>query len=519
MLRANLPIAGELAYNLGNLRLATLFRQDVATGRACSSGSMKTGCGLGKHARPTRWLCRGTLPLFERSTEVWASCLLVSNALGTHNYDWQLTLDGGRATVRMFRGKQVAFSVSQNIVTPGVPYVLGDRIMTRASPYRRCRGPTSYYSVTPNRGTSTVKDPFDSTCGSDGNCDGGKSDGVVTEIRYDTQGGYEIIRSSFLGGGGHEEFHNGASDVHGNYCVIGASGSTDYPTTNGAYKEKCDGCASGRLDAVLSCFNVQGRIYYSSHFGHDDFFDTGWGVDFTRDGKLVWTGSTAGGFPVTTGAMPGGSIDGVAACVDPELAGAASLVWATQFGREGVTAVNDSALDRWGQLHIVVEGPGTHLDGCSNSGLHLVLSPDGTEIVDWSCLGGGKGGERPTDIVIDPSGNPIVAALGFDDYPVTADAVDSSFNGGLNDMVLIRDTARRRDDPRAGFNGGLNDMVLIQIRANPPTLMLPTNLTNSGANGNSGEAGEPCSNVCPESSSTRLRNLVLDGPIPVGFAR
>ena len=96
--------------------------------------------------------------------------------------------------------------------------------------------------------------------------------------------------------------------------------------------------------------------------------------------------------------------------------------------------------------------------------------------------------------------------------------IDSSFNGGLNDMVLIRDTARRRDDPRAGFNGGLNDMVLIQIRANPPTLMLPTNLTNSAANGNSGEAGEPFSTATGEFFDSAA-DLVLGGPIPVGFAR
>src|SRR5208282_12506 len=74
-------------------------------------------------------------------------------------------------------------------------------------------------------------------------CASGNSDGFVSKI--DPFAG-SLIYSTFVAGSGSRTGGDGATgaalDTSGNIYVAGFSGSTDFPTTAGAFQRKCRAC-------------------------------------------------------------------------------------------------------------------------------------------------------------------------------------------------------------------------------------------------------------------------------------
>ena len=81
----------------------------------------------------------------------------------------------------------------------------------------------------------TTPGAFDTTCGTDGACDGGYGDGFVTKIGPTGA----LVYSSFLGGSNEEVGHAIALDGGGNVYVTGPTHSLDFPTTVGSYDTGC----------------------------------------------------------------------------------------------------------------------------------------------------------------------------------------------------------------------------------------------------------------------------------------
>src|SRR5204862_4628031 len=62
---------------------------------------------------------------------------------------------------------------------------------------------------------------------------GGTFDAFVTKLNA---GGFALVYSTYLGGGANDEGHRVAVDTDGNACVTGATYSTNFPVTSGAYQ-------------------------------------------------------------------------------------------------------------------------------------------------------------------------------------------------------------------------------------------------------------------------------------------
>ena len=164
-------------------------------------------------------------------------------------------------------------------------------------------------------------------------------DAFITKISGD---GQTILYSTYIGGDGFDVGQSITVDSTGRAYVGGITGASDYPTTLSAF----DTTLGNITDGVLTVLNAAGSaLVYSSYFGGtDDFVGegvegfTGIGVD--ANGLAYLGGSTdASDYPVTVGAlrenaMRGGSnfSDCSVTVVDPDLSGAASLIYGTYLG-------------------------------------------------------------------------------------------------------------------------------------------------------------------------------------------
>ena len=104
-----------------------------------------------------------------------------------------------------------------------------------------------------------------------------------------------LLRSTLIGGSGDEGPDGIYVDPAGNVFFAGATSSTDFPTTPGAFQAT----HGGDRDAVVVVLSADfSRLLYSTYMG-GKAFDTGRSACLGRDGSLYVTGAANGaGWPV-----------------------------------------------------------------------------------------------------------------------------------------------------------------------------------------------------------------------------
>lgn len=273
---------------------------------------------------------------------------------------------------------------------------------------------------------------------------GGQKDVVVTRLRLASQGGADLIYSTYLGGSGYEEASRLALDGLHTIYLAGATASAGFPTTYSG--------AAGGFDALVARIRPLGGgasdLVWSRRLG-------GSGGDYASAVSLV-AGDVAvagvtysAGFPTTTGclqpAFGGGSSDGFVA----RIAGTGgSVAFSTFLGGAG----NDRVVD----LHTLGNGsllafgytasagfPVTSgaIDPTHNGGddWHVsVLNGVGTTLT-WSSFFGGSGNDTAVAAAVAANGDWYFAGNGTSqDFPVTAGCYDPSFNGPPIDVNITR---------------------------------------------------------------------------------
>ena len=178
-------------------------------------------------------------------------------------------------------------------------------------------------------GGETGSADFPTTAGALSETLRGEQDYFVLKLAPAGQG---LIFSTFVGGGGRESCSAIALTEAGEVAIVGASDSTDFPTTAGSFqpeKNPKPGPVPGIdfADAVAAVLNAEGsEVFYGSYFGGagDDFASA---VAIDPTGK-VWLGggTSSTDFPVTPDAdqaTPLGDSNGWIARFDPSSAAAA----------------------------------------------------------------------------------------------------------------------------------------------------------------------------------------------------
>ncbi|MFX0061994.1 MAG: SBBP repeat-containing protein [Candidatus Hermodarchaeota archaeon] len=217
----------------------------------------------------------------------------------------------------------------------------------------------------------------------------GDHDVVITKLFAD---GSNLMFSTFLGGADKDRVSSVARDTANNIYITGCTKSSDFPTTPGAYNN----VHNGGLDFFITKLSADGsHLVYSTLLGgseHEAY------PRLALDGQnnvIVAGGTSSTNFPTTPNALNLSS------------SGGSGSNW------EGYWTFKDVVVSQ--------------------------LSANGSNLL-YSTYLSGTGNEVVTAMTLDGAGDIIIGgSTGSDDFPVTTNVYDSSYNGGTHPDFLVSD--------------------------------------------------------------------------------
>jgi hypothetical protein len=270
---------------------------------------------------------------------------------------------------------------------------------------------------------------------------GGLLDAFVAKLNAAGSG---LVFSTYIGGSTHDVGTGIALGTNGAPYLPGASDSSNYPTTSGAY----DTSANGNLDAFVSKLGSGGAaLTYSTMLGApaDDF---GKGIAVDQYGKAFvagWTASTL--FPTTAGAFDtsqNGAHDGFVAKLNGMGTG---LLYSTFLGGGG----DDEALG------IGIDGAFAYVAGSTDSSNFPTTagafdtSANGNldafftrlnaigSAPTYSTYLGGSGIDFARGIAVGAGGNAYLPGRTESiNFPSSTGAFDTDYNGGARDAFAAK---------------------------------------------------------------------------------
>jgi hypothetical protein len=164
---------------------------------------------------------------------------------------------------------------------------------------------------------------YDTTCGTDGLCDGvgdllvPRADGFIAKYTYDLQ---TTLMLTYLGGSDHESIRAVTLDTNGDVIVVGETISEDFPTSSNASDGQCG--ADGQCDStgpsgtptpdafIARLSGDLSQLQYGSYLGGSDQ-EQPWAIALDDAGNAFVGGYTrSADFPTTPGAFDNSYNDG-----------------------------------------------------------------------------------------------------------------------------------------------------------------------------------------------------------------
>jgi hypothetical protein len=285
----------------------------------------------------------------------------------------------------------------------------------------------------------------------------GTQDAFVTKLNADGTG---LVYSTYLGGGGSEAGSGIVIDPPGNAYITGRTDSANFPTTAGVY----DPAANGGNDAFITKLNASGTsLVYSTYLGGSSS-DAGEGItlgtflQISTDYKFSYVyrayvvGSTSSNnFPVSATAYDSSANGGTDTFITQINTSGTSLIYSSYLGGGGDDFGFGIALTGIGTYNAYITGrtnsnnfpttPGaydTSFNGGGNDAFVLRLNSGGSGLL-YSTYLGGSGEDTGNGIIANSAGNAYVAgSTSSNNFPITLDAYDMSFNGGFGDAFVTQ---------------------------------------------------------------------------------
>ncbi|MEN6605243.1 MAG: SBBP repeat-containing protein [Bryobacteraceae bacterium] len=316
----------------------------------------------------------------------------------------------------------------------------------------------------------------------------GGREGFVAKLAPD---GRSLVYATYIGGSTTDEIRGLALAASGEVWVTGRTFSSDFPVTPNAPQT----ANAGAPDSFLSKLDANGRMLLFSTFGGGTAYDEGTAVAVDSAGNAYVTGYTwSTGFPVTANAYRK-TVQFVDAFVT-KFSSAGALVYSTLVGGyssdyglaiavdaggnafvAGRTASNDLPVTYSATQMPAGAGPlqGSRLlqdvlaslksggFGGNEDGFVMVLNQDGSALLK-GCYLGGEGRDSANAIALSASGDVYVTGdTQSKDFPVTADATQKTFAGGLSDGFLVRLNASDLGRTYSTFFGGSRDDAILAV--------------------------------------------------------
>jgi hypothetical protein len=269
----------------------------------------------------------------------------------------------------------------------------------------------------------------------------GSTDGFVTKLSADGTG---LVYSTYIGGSGVDWGNGIALDSAGNAYVAGQTESASFPTTPGVL----DTTLGGGGDAFVAKLDPAGTVLFSTFLGGASGGEVANALAVDFAGNAYLTGFAGLGFPTTAGAFDtsyNGGGDAYVAKLNPV---GSALVYSTYLGTGGDDHGLGIAVDLDGNAYVtgrtnastfpITAGAfDTTYNGGLNDAYVTKLNADGSALV-YSTFLGGSGIDWGRAIAVDAVGNAYVAGLtDSSNFPTTAGAFDTTFNGGFDAYVTV----------------------------------------------------------------------------------
>jgi uncharacterized repeat protein (TIGR01451 family) len=296
-------------------------------------------------------------------------------------------------------------------------------------------------------------------------------DAFVVEVE---SAGLAIQYSTYLGGAGDDVGYSIQMDGDANAYVVGATTSTNFPVTTGAYQTKCGVTSTGNCStAFLTKISQPGLktgtgLVYSTYLGGSGGLgQAAYGVSLDASNDAYVAGITGTpNFPTTVGAyqttcgtdtLCNASYDGFVTKVNPTGTG---LVYSTFLGGSGYDYLSGIAVDHAGNAYVA--GGTTSNDfpvsasapqrvyggasaGCVPSGTTICgdvtvskLNAAGSAL-DYATYIGGSEDESPGfSMAIDSQGYAIVTGFTDSTNLTQVDPLQTSYGGGTGDAFIAR---------------------------------------------------------------------------------
>jgi hypothetical protein len=271
---------------------------------------------------------------------------------------------------------------------------------------------------------------------------GGGSDAFVTKLSVAGSG---LVYSTFLGGSGTDSGAAIAVDATGAAYVTGATGSSNFPTTAGAFDTTFNGIGASDSDTFVTKVGVSGSaLGYSTFLG--GVFTIGSGseglaIAVDASGAAYVTGQTTSpDFPTTPGAFDTTFDGGIDVFVTKLSSSGSGLVYSTYIGGTGGDYCYGVAVDATGAAYVTGSTassnfpttPGafdTTFDGGGSDAFVTKLNASGSGLV-YSTYIGGTGNDDGTGIAVDATGAAYVTGgtSSGSGFPTTPGAFDTTLN-------------------------------------------------------------------------------------------
>jgi hypothetical protein len=291
---------------------------------------------------------------------------------------------------------------------------------------------------------TTTSFNFPTTVGAYSTTYANQSDVFVT--KFDPTGS-SLFYSTFIGGSSSDTGNAIALDSAGDAFITGATSSTNFPTTNGAFQT----VLNGFQNAFVTELNSTGSaLVYSTFLGGSNNSSSGSGIAADSSGSAYVTGNTsASNFPTTNGAfqttMASFSQD---AFITKFNTSGTALVYSTYLGGTSTDQASAIAVDSSGNAYVTGSTGSsnfpttmgafqTTFGGPVNSccfgffGDTFVtkMNSTGTALV-YSTFLGGSGADGGFGIALDSSGNAYIAgATNSNDFPTTPGVFKAANHG------------------------------------------------------------------------------------------
>lgn len=318
---------------------------------------------------------------------------------------------------------------------------------------------------------NTNSTDFPTTPGAYDETPNGRNDGFIMEL---TTTGDALIFSTLIGGHHFDALGNIAMLPNGSIAAGGNTASDTFPTTAGAYQTTWGG---GTNDTVFFILSSDGAdLLYSTFFGGTDI-DIGNTMQLGPDGNLYRIiGTYSDGLPTHASAYQTSRNGDRDAYIQRFNTTSMTFDQHSYLGgsaydvASGIYILDDGTIYISGQTYSsdFPTTPGSYDTTYANNGDFFIMkmSSDFSTIYNSTFIGGGMKEEHPT-VDIDSYGNVIIGGKTWSiNYPTTAGAFQTSFNGGPYDAVLTRMDGNLKGLINSTYFGGNDEDIILSTVLN-----------------------------------------------------